>query len=371
MGSRITHFIALFGVLLLSFLALTSPVSASIQPKGLYDVEMQVKTQHIEERQSALKKGMADVVIRLAGSKGLALLKRKPDALDKASQYVEQYRYHKLAGDDSGLLLWARFNRKALLAALRELDIPVWAGARPETLIWLAIEGKNGRYILNSDKKNAWSHRIQDHAQRRGLPVLLPLMDLEDRRNTRIGDIWGGFTKSMLKASTRYEADDVMIGKVYRGRSGWNSRWTLVTAAGEKKWSANGKSASQAIATGLDGLADYMAARYSTRVSGQLARYRLVVNNVDTLQDYYLVSQYLRRIGLISRLQLDSVAPGSVVYAMDLRDGASALRQVLDLEQKLLPDDHGDDIVVMSGQANGSLEPKAVMTPEIMTYRLK
>jgi hypothetical protein len=166
----------------------------------------------------------------------------------------------------------------------------------------------------------------------------------------------------------------MMIGKVYRSAGRWHSRWTLVTATGDKSWSNSAKSADQAIAAGLDGLADYMAVRYTTRVSGQLSRYRLVINNVNSLQDYDEVRQYLRRIGLISKLQLDSVLPGSVVYTMDLRGGVNALRQVLALEQKLLPDDSGDSMT--SGSMPTRLDADniisdAVMTPEIMIYRLK
>lgn len=374
MGSRISQFIRYFGLLALPILILGSSVNASIKVKGLYDVEIPVSSQTREERQRALQQGMADVVLRLAGSKGLKSLSARPDTMGKASQYVEQYRYRKQSTGDAGLFLWARFNQKALLALLRQHQVAVWSGSRPETLLWLAIEGKGGRYILGSDKNNAWSHRIRHHAQRRGIPIMLPLMDLEDRGNTRIGDIWGGFTKSLRTASNRYNPDDVMIGKVFRVAGRWNSRWTLVTATGEKSWSVRAKSASQAIAAGLDGLADYMAARYSTRISGQLSRYRLVINNVDTLQDYDEVRQYLRRIGLISKLQMDSVAPGSVVYTMDLRGGANALRQVLGLEQKLLPDDNGepmDSASLASGSDAGKGIPDADMSPEVMTYRLR
>ena len=374
MGSKISHFIRYFGLLALPILILTSTVSASIKVKGLYDVEIPVSSQDRDERQRALQQGMTDVVLRLAGSKGLKSLSAKPDTLDKASRYIEQYRYRKQSTGDAGLFLWARFNQKALLSLLRQHQIPVWSGSRPETLLWLAIEDKGGRYILGSDKNNAWSHRIRSHARRRGIPILLPLMDLEDRSNTRIGDIWGGFTKSLRTASNRYDPDDVMTGKVFRVGGRWNSRWTLVTATGEKSWSVRGKSATQAIAAGLDGLADYMAARYSTRVSGELSRYRLVINDVNTLRDYDEVRQYLRRIGLISKLQLDSVAPGHVVFTMDLRGGANALRQVLGLEQKLLVDDSGDAVTpgsIPSGLDANKVTPDTAMSPETMTYRLK
>lgn len=359
---------------LLVLMTWVGSVSASVQVKGLYEVQIAVKTQGRDERSRALQQGLADVVRRLAGSKGLKNLASKRKVMARASRYVEQYRYSKQSTDEAGLFLWARFNKKALLVLLQRYKIPVWVGSRPETLLWLAIEDGGERYILGSDRNNDWSDHVLSHAQRRGVPVLLPLMDLEDRRNTRIGDIWGGFSKSLRTASNRYQPDEVMIGKIFRIGSRWNSRWTLVTTAGEKTWSARGKSASGAIASGLNGLANFMAARYSVRLSGQLSRYRLLINNVNTLQDYADIKRYLGGISLISKLQLDSVEPVSVTYSMDLRGGVTALKQVLGLEQKLLPDESAEpQPSVETGLTATELTAtdNTVALPDIMTYRLR
>ena len=157
---------------------------------------------------------------------------------------------------------------------------------------------------------------------------------------------------------------------------GWRSQWTLLSGSSEKSWSGSGSYAGQAIAVGLDGLADLLTSRYAVKGSGVSATYNMAISQVNTLQDYDRSRRYLRRISLISGLRLQSVAQGRVMYQIDLRGDVDDLIRALNLERQLLPDDANrpvtTDVSVMTNVIRPGetvFEQKPV--PVTLYYRLR
>src|SRR5258706_5789879 len=65
-------------------------------------------------------------------------------------------------------------------------------------------------------------------ADERGLPVTLPLLDVQDLRAVTFADVWGGFEDRVAAASVRYRADALLIGRVRPGLIGNQIEWLLV-----------------------------------------------------------------------------------------------------------------------------------------------
>jgi hypothetical protein len=356
-------------------------VSAAIQVKELYDVEVTVRDQGATERQRAMQQGFVEMITRLSGSQGMQQLGQSAAELKRAAKYVEQYRYLKSEGkpvtkQEAGLKIWMRFNPKAVQKLLQEQQLPLWGSTRPETLLWIAIDNNRGRYILSNDNRNVLHRNVMGHAGRRAIPVLMPLMDVEDRDKVRIGDIWGGFTTSVKLASGRYKADNVLIGKVYPASGGWRSQWTLLSGSTEKSWSGSGSYAGQAIAVGMDGLADLLTSRYAVKGTGVSSTYRMAISQVNSLQDYDRSRRYLRRISLISGLRLQSIVQGRVVYQIDLRGDVDDLVRALKLERQLLPDDANRPITTDAAEMTGVIRPGETVfdkkpVPLTLYYRLR
>src|SRR5258706_15949695 len=68
-------------------------------------------------------------------------------------------------------------------------------------------------------------------ADERGLPVTLPLLDVQDLRAVTFADVWGGFEDRVAAASARYRADALLIGRVRPGLIGNQIEWLLVVGA--------------------------------------------------------------------------------------------------------------------------------------------
>ena len=359
----------ILGMLLFSLPALTG---ATVRVQGLYEIEIVVKNQSPAERKRALRKGLADIFTRLTGSQALERFGQMLSVLDRAPRYVEQYRYRKeqitdeIGQETERWLLWVRFNRKTIEKIIRDQELPLWGSTRPETLVWLAVEQADGtRYILGNDETNPLFRALLQNARRRAVPVLVPLMDLDDQRKVKMGDVWGGFSGQIKTASARYATENILIGRVYPVGQGWESRWTLVTREGERSWAGAGRQVDQAIAQGLDGLGDLMAARYALKGQQNISRYQLSISNVKTAQDYVRTSQYLSSISMISSFQPVSFSQGQVVYEIDLRSNLAGLEQLLAIEQKLLPE------VAANNEAPVITPPGQVNLTQEIRYRLK
>lgn len=369
------------GLLLLTILLYTVTVQAAIEVEGLYEIEIPVKDQGAEERRNALKEALSTILLRLSGSKAMAQPGQFNLILERASRYVDQYRYRQPEPDvqtssGSGLLLWVRFNKNAVEQLLRDQALPLWSSTRPETLLWLGIEDKAGRYILGSDKANPVYRSVVRHASNLAVPLLMPLMDLEDRRQVRISDIWGGFSGPVRSASGRYNADNIVIAKLYPDLDGWRGYWILLSGSREKNWTSRGKYPDQAIADGMGNLADLMIARYAVKLTGELSRYRLVINNVNTLNDYDASRKYLASVSLISDFHLQHVSNGQVTYLIDLRGDLRDLEQVLNLERRLLEDvpvENSKPVALPGVQVISAEKVAQDLQPAIETlyYRLK
>jgi len=340
-------------------------LSAAVQVEGLYEVEVPVSNQARDERKRALRQGLADLITRLTGSQALEQFGQFLSVLDRASSYVEQYRYRTgpelEPGQKPEFLLWVRFNRKAIQKLLREQQLPMWGSTRPETLVWIAYQDQGERHILAEDQASSLYRAALTHARRRGVPVLLPLMDLEDQRNVGIGDIWGGFAGTVKTASIRYATENILIGRVYPVAGGWESRWTLISKTGEQHWSGTGRQAGNAIAVGFDGLGDLMASRYAQKTTYDASRYHLKVAAVNSLKDYAKASRYLANVSLITRFQPVYFTQGNATYEIEINGTIEGLEQVLKLEQRLLKD---DEVIVIQPQPVSPSQPETVLTEE-------
>ena len=121
----LTKIVKWYGILILVALAANTSVQAAIQVDGLYEIELSVKDQGVTERRQALKVALSRILTRLSGTQAMTQSGQINKILSRASRYVDQYRYRKVDGQQSvqgnatKLLLWVRFNRKAVEQLLR------------------------------------------------------------------------------------------------------------------------------------------------------------------------------------------------------------------------------------------------------------
>lgn len=339
----------LIPILFVQYLAFMPRVDAAIQMDRLYEAETEVAGQDAKERRRAFKRMFGEVITRISGTTQSAMFPTIIDAMKRPERFVQQYRYFQKKTKDvlgqkevdaSISMLWARFDRKAIITLLQKSELPVWQDTRPAILVWLALDFEGQRYLLGNDDISPMREYLDLQATRRGVPLLFPLMDLEDQQQISFTDIWGGFSGAIHEASRRYATEAVMVGRILQDRNGrWAARWKLYDIQGELQWETEGDQAQESLGAGVDALADRLGGLYAVYEGEQLhTQVTLNVSEVRSLQAYARVQKYLHSISVISKKQLIQLEEDRLRFKLDIQGKLSDLTQVFALKNILAPD---------------------------------
>jgi hypothetical protein len=306
-----------------------SAATAAIFP-DLYTVLVTPGPDAADARTEGIALAMGQLLTRITGRRDAAW---DPDllALTQAPD-----RYVDAVGFQTADQLMVRFNQRAVDAALEQAARPVWGAERPMTLIWMAVMDDAGeRAILGADQVDPTLTPVLADALRgvrdelravayeRGLPITLPLRDLEDLSALEFADVWGGFTDRILAASARYEADAVLVGKLRLSALGNEVQWTVLDR-GRLRGVLGG-----VVRDGLDAVADSYAVELAT--VGGLSQVRLRVLNVRSLQDYGRLMNYLESLSILQSLQLASFEDGALSLQVSVRGDEAVLQRLFTL----------------------------------------
>lgn len=198
-------------VLIMLIFSLFSVKLAAIEVTGLYQASVVVESQAYKERQQAIKIALQGVFLKIGGNKSVLSNDVLKKAQKKASRYINQYRYQR---QDEQLSLVVSFNEDKVNQLFEQANLPLWGSLRPQVLLWLIDEQGARRSIVASDTDSIISSNVNDFSVQRGLPIIMPLMDLTDNEFVVVSDFWGYFPEQIQQASLRYFADTVVVMRV-------------------------------------------------------------------------------------------------------------------------------------------------------------
>lgn len=328
--------------LLLAVVPLVAPNGAAIEQPGLYTVEVPLDPEEQDPRASAYKKGLWEIVVRVTGSELPADAPLFEEWFPNPSRYVLQFRQ----GAEETLRI--SYDGAAIERQLRNAGEMVWGSDRPLTLVWLAVDwGQGEREVIAADdperaagasrsidRNRLLRQRVQETASRRGIPVAFPLFDTEDRQNVGFADIWGGFGEQLLQASSRYQANSILVGRVRAGVLQRN-RWTYYFGGAQQEWNGEPEDA-------VNLLADTLAAQFAFAGDAPLQAVQLNVAGIDSIRAYGTVDRYLENLSLIEDFEVQMVKGDEIRYAVRLRGDSARLRRALEISNILIPVDDFD-----------------------------
>jgi hypothetical protein len=315
--------------------------------KGLYQATVPVADQSADARRQAFGDALTRVLVKVTGQAQPARDDGLAQIIGQASRFVQQYRYQApqapadagapTAADTPALMLWARFDPDALGNALRDAGEPVWGRERPVTLAWIAVQSGAERDLVGTDADSPVIAAANDAANARGIPVVLPLMDLEDRGRISFTDVWAGFEDHIRQASARYDADALLVGRVSAGADGqWSAHWTLYQHEHVNQWDSGPADLAAVVHDGVDGTADLFANRFALpAIALGGSRARVQVSGVSSLDAYGRVLNFLNGLSVVDHVGVDQVQGNTVTYSLDLRGEVRNLRQAISLGHML------------------------------------
>jgi hypothetical protein len=275
--------------LLAGCIACLSLPSLAETVNNLYQVREPVNGQTPEERSAALQRALETVVLRLTGdaravgSPALAGLFKDPQ------QLVSQYGY------DAGppLSLQVDFDPVTTDRKLHQAGLPTWGSNRPSILGWWLNNTADGSSLIGDGQASA--DPLRRAAQHRGLPLRLPLADLNEQLVGTAANLEGTDAAPLRPASERYNVDALLAVHAHQEGDKWQAKWRLWL--GDKPENGTTEAADQA------SLADAVMLAVSTRVAprylakpGAVTDMTLQVQG-NTLEHYAQMGRLLEPFG--------------------------------------------------------------------------
>ena len=309
---------------------------------NLFQVEVDADGRDTASRDAALARGLREVLARVTGSTAVANGPAAQDLLQRPGRFVEQFRFleapARAPDAEPQLRLWVQFDGVALAREIRRAGLPYWGRERPDVLVWLAVDDRGQRYLVAENAQDVAARALRRAAARRGLPLTVPLMDLQDQRAVKFTDVWGGFAGTVRTASQRYRPQVILLGKLERarGRSDWRTEWILLGNGATRSWSGHAAGLADGIDQGIAETADWLAMKYAV-VNSDASIRPLVVEGVRNLEDYARVSKYLASLAPVETVQVARVSGEEVEFNLQLRAEERNLRQLITLGKLLQP----------------------------------
>ncbi|WP_429232786.1 DUF2066 domain-containing protein [Aeromonas salmonicida] len=285
---------------------------------------------------AAQSQALGDVLVKVTGKRDILTQPDVVKALAAPGDYVQHYGYQ-----DVGPVkfLKADFNVAKVNALISQSKFALLGPARPQMALWLVInEGE--RRILPDQSSDGWASALRTQSQAMGLPVSIPLMDLDDNMAVNATDVWGRFAAPILQASQRYGAEMVVLGKLTPEGDKWSIDWGLYgpKAGGELAELTRGSSSGTQAEVAqhfADELAAWLVQNYGARISGVASSQTLVVEGLSGIDGMITVQKMLQGMASVTKVTIGKLEGDKVTFDLSLQGDKAELIRGLQLESRL------------------------------------
>ncbi|WP_261815739.1 DUF2066 domain-containing protein [Vibrio gallicus] len=332
---------------------------------NLFDVESVVYEQQANAKQSgeelARRSGMREVIVRATGDSASLDNPVVKKAITQSSRFLSTISPSSKNGQPTLLM---SFNPRQIQALLQQANLPYWPPERAKVLVWIVEDNGYDRTISWEQSGRTSVANLNYVAHQKGLPVVVPVGDIDDVTSIKATELWGGFGEQISKASRRYHTDSVVVVRIERNGSKQKLRWTLYDDKAQYiadpslakvtgQFSGTSKQVTEALVAELG---RYYANKSTAKSGGKIAS-SIVVNfdGIETAKDFFTVEKMLQGLASVASVELDKVTGNSVDFRINLiTDQDDFQRQLLRSKQ------------VNKGQAPQPVLP-VIKTPEVTT----
>jgi len=328
----------------------------------LHSAEVKIADDSRAERKIAIRQALVKVLTKLTGIRDVEQQESSRRILSNASNFVQQFKYRRegiILSEDSVLnepavaevvneevselpkiqrYINVTFGADALDSRLREAGLPVWGNPRPSLLLWLVVDRNNQKQFIDADELAEKNALLSEFAHLRGIPIRLPLMDLEDLSSLSVFDIVSSQYAVIKSASDRYDHDVILTGYLRLLPSQqWSVSWKLFNKSNISRFSSNVLSLDEALLDGINQSADVLAHYYAPVLTADGAmQIKMKINNVESIKQYGEVLNLLKRQEVVNRLVVDELIGNQVNITLWLRGGIETFKNALSLSDGLV-----------------------------------
>lgn len=309
--------------------------AGAVVVEHMYRAEVEVENHSRAQLQGATRAGLAQVLVKVSGSRKVLRRESIRAALDENQKYLQRYQYQRQ--DDGSLALQIHYDSRIVTELLKTSRAPLWTSNRLPLLVWLVVDDGAGRRFPGPDDSPELFQALQSEFTRRGVPVVFPLHDLMDATTIELHDLWQFDRLGIYRASARYSVDNILVGRLTQLSDGrWMGDWLYLREAVDVASSFYGKELPELSNAGSDFVAEQMALRYAVEAGSGVGEAVVVhVENIEDYADYRALVQFLEGIELVDAAYPVYVEGSSVQLMVRAQAEAEQLHRILALDRRL------------------------------------
>jgi hypothetical protein len=299
------------------------PIQASVKV-DVFKTEVILDENESDAEKVAKIEGFKQVIVKASGDKNAINNPVIKKALNKNGSYLSQIGYGE---EQESQTLQMVFSPPQIQSLLNQADLPYWSAVRSNLVVWVIQEGEYGREILWEHTGDSSLNQIKFFSDLRGLPIIVPIGDIEDLTTISGPDLWGGFTAPISAASQRYSTDAVLVIRVQKAANGSYVRWTLYDEKPQfivdsKRVPVTGEASGnthEALEVVIDEVSNYYARKSSIKSSGQ-SEDTIVAQfiEVDSAISFFTLEKLLKGLSSVAGVDVDKIVGNEVTFKIHL-----------------------------------------------------
>jgi len=306
---------------------------SAVEVTDLYQDILKVDDKSRDTRLAASRKALLNVLVKVSGDESADQNKLAQKRTKNISDYMLKFEYDEKANGQLNLVV--KFEARKINELIKELNLPLWGVQRPLVAIWLGIEDNWRRELVTQESYPQLEQLIYDKAGRRGLPVVVPLLDLQDRRLVGIPEVWGNFSEPVEEASRRYSAERSITARMYQEPDSetWILDWRFTNddlfdsnrLEGDKQ---------QIVGQMIDSLALGLANEYAIDPNAyyEQAAARLTLKGTQSFVDIELAKRRLQSLSVVTQATIMRKTAEFVEFKLNHTGSVGDLKKGLGLD---------------------------------------
>ncbi|WP_372809590.1 DUF2066 domain-containing protein [Litorivivens sp.] len=317
------------------------PLQAEVV-KNLYNAQVPVAQRGQAALKDAAAEGLRQVLVRVSGREDVASFGDVQRALPKAESLLNQYHYsNKLIDGRDQLFIDFSFSEVEVNRLLSQAGLPVWDKNRPQTLVWLVVDDFSGRHFVSEASDPEIVQALREAAAQRGLPLVFPVLDIDDKLQLTTGQVWSMDLEAVRKAAERYRTSQILTGRLTRLSTSWIANFAVISGIDEDLLDRQAPELADILRPVVNSVADELASRFAVIRSGQSgAREHIVVSGIGNFRDYARLLTYLEGVAVVEHANPVWVSGAQAVIELHLEGSMDKARQFFLLDKKLLDDNN-------------------------------
>ena len=232
------------------------------------------------------------------------------------------------------------FQAEAIKALLQQAGAPFWQANRPGVLVWLVEKSGDQQRMINAEVAPVFYQALNQAAKARGVPLIQPLLDLEEASQISAADVWDLSTPVINRASKRYDNGAVLVGKFSQAYDkSWFGQWMLLYKGERHVEHYRGSELGDYFTQGSDLVADRLALDYAVAVNQVQLNNNLTIkfSGIRKPADYLALSEYLRQVPALKAIQLSHIDGEHCYFSLEGSEDVDQVRALIELNKRLVP----------------------------------